>query len=118
MLFLVGCSASTLIMSSYKGKDITNVILDYGEPSNIIEVSENKRIYQWGMRINRHRPATSQTSGTVSAHSRNQATINTTTQHYGGYTSTNDCIYNLFAEKNIKTGGWFVTDYRKPRIGC
>lgn len=116
VLVLTGCATSASIMESYKGKDVTDAILDYGAPSNIIEISEGKRIYQWGMNIKSHTPATSYTNGSVSSYTNNLANFNAVTQHYGGYTSTNSCIYNLYAEK--VDSSWVVTGYKKPRRGC
>ena len=145
VITLVGCATSESIMASYKGKDVIEVTLDYGQPSNIIKTSDTKRIYQWEKKIKRHVPKSSYSHGavssntnaqaginastqyyggtaniygTVSGHSNTQASGNLMTQEYGGYTKTNDCIYNLYAEKDLATGAWMVTGYRPPIAGC
>jgi len=111
-VFLVaGCASQ--VLQSYVGKSITEPILDYGPPSNIVELSDGKRAYQWARTNTGVIPVTTPTTTNVYG-SGGFATAYSTTTNYVPY--SNDCVYTLIA---IKSGDdWIVESFRQPTFSC
>lgn len=118
---LSGCASS--IMQSYVGKDINEVIMDYGAPINSFDMPDGKRAFQWHDTVTYQSPAivntynngagTTLQSGSLYTHSYRG---NSTSVITPGYSNTDHCFYTLFAEKIGKQ--WIVTGFRKPRLAC
>lgn len=94
---LAGCASQ--IMESYIGKPITEPILDYGPPINVLDLDANTRAYQWKV----------DASGAVPIYAPN-ATVATWIPY------SNTCVYTLLAQPSGKN--WVVTGYRKPTFDC
>lgn len=110
-LFVAGCASQ--ILESYVGKSITEPILDYGPPANVVELGDGKRAYQWAMTNSGVIPMTSPASATVYG-SGGYATAYGTSTTYIPY--SNDCIYTLIASQKGKD--WVVDGFRRPTMGC
>lgn len=109
--FLSGCASQ--ILESYVGKSVTEPILDYGPPSNVLELANGKRAYQWAVTNSGVMPMSSPT--TVTAYgSGGYATAYGTSTTYIPY--SNDCIYTLFASQKGKD--WIVEGFRRPTLDC
>jgi len=108
---LGGCAAD--IMAGYIGKPIEAAQIDYGPQSNIIEMQDGRRAYQWNRNSSGIMPITNYNSGTAYG--------------AGGFVNTNgsstsyvpyerNCLYTLFATKQGST--WIVTGFNEPSLMC
>jgi hypothetical protein len=112
---LSGCASQ--IMQSYVGKDLREVILDYGQPTNAFDMGEGKRAFQWARNKQFYVPTTSTTTGSVIG-AGNTSFLNANTITSGGYMAENKCVYTLFAKHLKEKDSWIVESYKKPRFMC
>lgn len=115
VLLIAGCASQ--IMNSYVGKDIREAALDYGPPSNAIDMGDNERAFQWVMNSSFTTPITATTTGSVNTYGPN-SWINSNTTVTGGQTINSSCVYTLMARWNEHSESWIVTGYREPRFMC
>jgi hypothetical protein len=115
VILLVGCASQ--IMKSYVGKDVREVMLDYGPPANAFDMGDGRRAFQWGINSSYTTPATATTTGTVNSYGAS-SWVNSNTMITGGQTINSNCVYTLFGRWNEKTDGWFVTEFKKPNLMC
>ena len=115
LLTLTGCASQ--IMSSYIDKDIREVMVDYGAPSNAFDMGDGRRAFQWVMDDSYTTPTQSSTTGSIQV-AGNNAWVNSNTLITGGQTINSRCIYTMFARWNSVSQGWSVTDFRKPKFTC
>ncbi|WP_298974900.1 hypothetical protein [uncultured Roseobacter sp.] len=101
-------ACATQIMQGYVGRDITEVVLDYGKPTNVVELPDGRTAFQWNRTTSYTAPITTNIYGSGS-----YATATT----YGGGTSYSDCLYTLFAQPNAQ-GSFTVTGYKEPSFSC
>ena len=111
VLALAGCASEQL--ASYVGKPVTEPILDYGPPTSVLELGENRRAYQWARVNSGVVPITSPSYSTVYGPG-GVATVNTTTTSYIPYSE--NCVYTLTATRS--GDAWIVDGYRKPTLAC
>ncbi len=131
ILSLTGCASQ--IMQSYVGKDIREIILDYGHPSNAMDMGDGRRAFQWVIGKSYVTPVSVNTNGTVNTHGTGNmnAIGNTLTHTYnktswvnsnttisGGQLINSKCVYTLFARWNKDFNSWHITDFRKPKLMC
>jgi hypothetical protein len=109
-VFLAGCASQ--IMGEMVGKDVSQVVAQYGPPVNSFDTPDGRRAFQWRMDNAVVMPTT--TTANAYAYG-NYATGTATTT--GGYMGTNVCWYTLYAKKNGKTG-WIITGFEPPRLDC
>ena len=133
--FLCGCASQ--IMKSYIGKDIREVVVDYGQPQNALDMGDGRRAFQWIMTKSRTTPVVVSTSGTsttssaingtvtgtlnnsyVRAKANSTTWLNSNTQITGGETIVSECVYTLFATWNEASKSWQVVGFREPRFTC
>jgi hypothetical protein len=112
---LAGCASQ--IMQSYVGKDVREVMLDYGAPSNAFDMGEGRRAFQWVIRSSYAVPATATTTGSVNTVG-STSWVNSDTTISGGQTINSKCLYTMFARWSDGTKGWVVTDFKKPNLMC
>lgn len=105
-IWLAGCASE--VMRGYVGKDITEVVLDYGAPSNVMKLPDGRVAFQWNRRTSYTTPVTTNIYDYGS-----YASATT----YGGNTSTYDCLYTLFAVPNEQES-FTVVDFREPSLMC
>lgn len=115
ILLVSGCASQ--IMQSYIGKDIREVMIDYGQPANAFDMGDGRRAFQWVKHSSYTTPVTSTTNGSVSVYGSN-AWVNSNTVISGGQTINSSCAYTLFASWREATKGWVVVDFKKPNIMC
>lgn len=109
-LALAGCASD--IMGGFVGKDITQVVAQYGPPANVFDAPDGKRAFQW----QRSRAIIMPTTTTVTGYGYgNMATIHGTTS--GGYMGNQSCYYTLYAQPTPK-GGWTVVGFEPPNMMC
>ncbi|WP_414897841.1 hypothetical protein [Rhodovulum sp. YEN HP10] len=111
LVFLTGCASQ--IMKGYVGKPVTEAMLDYGAPSNVMTLEDGRRAYQW----------TIQNTGTVAVPTTSTATVygaGGTATAFGQSTSyvpySEKCVYTLTASQQGEA--WIVDGFRKPRLAC
>ncbi|MCA1335566.1 hypothetical protein [Pseudooceanicola marinus] len=111
VLLMTGCASS--IMESYVGKSIQEPILDYGPPSHVMDISANRRAFQWSMTNSGVIPITTPTTTTVYGNG-GYATAYSQSTTYVPH--SNQCVYTLTA---IKQGDDYIVDgFRKPTLMC
>lgn len=103
---LSGCA--TEILQGYVGKDITEVVLDYGAPANVLKLPDGRTAFQWNRTSSFVTPTTTEIQGYGS-----YATATT----YGGGVTSYDCLYTLFAQPNAQNS-YTVVGYREPSFEC
>lgn len=106
LLVLAGCASE--IMKGYVGRDITDVVLDYGPPSNVVELPDGRTAFQWSRTTSYTAPTTTNIYGYG-----NYASATT----YGGGTSYSECLYTLFAKPNPQNS-FTVVGFKEPDFWC
>ncbi|WP_424984314.1 hypothetical protein [Microbulbifer sp. S227A] len=106
-----GCA--TQVMQSYVGKSITEPILDYGPPTNTLDLPDGQRAFQWAMTQSGVIPLTSYNTATAYG-SGGVVTASGTSTTYAPY--SNSCVYTLIGKKSGQD--WIVTGFRKPTTWC
>jgi len=117
VFFLACAGCASQIMKSYVGKDVREVMLDYGAPANAFDMGDDRRAFQWVMDSSYTTPTQVNTTGSVSAYGPT-AWVNSNTTITGGQTITSRCAYTLFARWNSGREGWVVTDFKSPKLLC
>ena len=115
ILLLNGCASQ--IMRDYIGKDVREVMVDYGPPSNAFDMGDGRRAFQWVIGSSYTTPTNATTTGSVNTYG-STSWVNSNTTITGGQTVNSSCIYTLFARWNERTSGWVVTEFKKPKIIC
>ncbi|WP_235604779.1 hypothetical protein [Sulfitobacter sp. EhC04] len=105
-LMLSGCASE--IMSGYVGKDVTDAVLDYGPPANVVKLPDGRTAFQWSRTSSYTAPTTTNFTGFG-----NYVTATT----YGGGTSYSECLYTLFGKPNPQ-GSYTITGFRQPTLMC
>lgn len=108
---LSGCASE--IMAGYVGKSITEPMLDYGKPANVIDLGDNRRAFQWSIDQSGVMPITTPSTGTIYG-SGGWAQVTTTSTTYVPYSQ--NCLYTLTATKS--GNDWIVDGFRKPTLAC
>lgn len=112
---LSGCASQ--IMNSYVGKDVREVMLDYGPPNNAFDLAEGQRAFQWVKNNSYTMPATANTSGSINTYG-SSTWVNSNTTITGGQTINSKCVYTLIAEWNKEVELWRIISFRKPSLMC
>ena len=105
-VFVSGCASQ--MMQGYVGKDITEVVLDYGPPTNGMELPDGRIAFQWNRSASYTTPAT-----TNIYNYGNYATATT----YGGGTTNYECLYTMFAKPNPQKSHT-VVGFKAPTLMC
>lgn len=111
-LGLSGCAR--VIMGSYVGKPVMEIVLDYGPPVNAIDLEPGRRAFQWVRSYSGSTPmvATTSYSGVGSPW------VTSNTVITGGNPAVRDCLYTFTATWDAKGSRWMVDDYRLPEFMC
>jgi len=107
---LAGCASQ--IMEGYVGKDVTEAMLDYGPPANVMDLPDGTRAFQWSMTSSGVIPTTT----TYNATAYGNTVVGSTTTTGGGVYSQ-QCVYTLIGVKNTNKS-YTITGYRKPTMMC
>ena len=109
LLTIAACASD--IMKNYVGQPVESVVLDYGPPTEIIDLGSGERAYQW-RKISTNVVAGS-TSGEV-RHTKHGTEYETT--ETPGYVERQECFYTFYARAS--GGRWFITNFRQPKLEC
>jgi hypothetical protein len=112
LLVLGGCVAST--MRGYIGQDVRQVELAYGPPSNVIDLGNGTRAYQWARISTSSTPASAVTTTTRDKKGRRVST----TELIGGQPTVTRCLYVFMTAWSPQWNGWIVTGIREPSLDC
>ena len=109
LLTISACASD--IMKNYVGQPVESVVLDYGPPTEIVDLGSGERAYQW-RKISTNVVAGS-TSGEVrrTKHGTEYETTETP-----GYVERQECFYTFYARSS--GGRWFITNFRQPKLEC
>ena len=116
LIFVLGGCASQ-IMKSYVGKDVREVMLDYGPPANAFDMGDGRRAFQWVIGSSYTTPVTANTTGNVNTYG-STSWVNSNTTITGGQTINSKCVYTLFGHWSEDRNGWLITDFKKPNLMC
>lgn len=94
LVVLSGCAST--VLEGYVGKPVVEAELDFGPPINIIELSDQRRAYQWEV----------DSSGLIP--------IGVETPILVPYSQT--CIYTLTTTRTEQN--WIVDGFREPSFEC
>jgi hypothetical protein len=109
---LGGCVSDT--MRNFIGQDIRQVELNYGPPSNEIDLGNGTRAFQWTKVSVDTTPMSA-----VSTTERDRKGRKTTeTQFIGGEQSVTRCLYTFNTAWDRQLNGWIVTGFRQPSFDC
>ena len=106
VIILSGCASA--VMDGLVGKDISEVVVQYGPPINQIEMPDGRTAFQWKMNSSYAMPTTTNIYGYG-----NYATATT----YGGGIVSQSCYYTLYAAKNANNS-YTVTGFEPPKMSC
>ena len=109
---LSGCVADT--MRGYVGQDVRQVELAYGPPSNVIDLGNGARAYQW----TRISVSTTPVSAVTTSSTDKKGRRTSDTHFVGGEQSTSRCVYTFFTAWSPQQNGWTVTGIRQPSFDC
>lgn len=110
-LVLSGCA--TQVLQGYVGKSVTEPMLDHGRPSNVFDLPDGTRAFQWKKNSYGAIPITTPTTSNIYGPG-GWATVTTTSTSYAPY--SNQCTYTLIAQPSGKD--WVVVSYREPSLEC
>ncbi len=110
MLLMSACASQT--MGEMVGKDVTQIMAQYGPPANQFKMPDGREAFQW--RIDNDYAFVTPT--TTTAYQTGNMVHATTT---GGnlIAGSEQCYYTLYAEKNAARS-YTVTGFEKPRFMC
>ena len=118
-IILTACAS--MVLDSYVGKSLLEPVLDYGAPSNVIEMSGNRRAFIWNRTISGVIGGTSSTDASVNFYG-DFVDISSTTRTTPAQAYSYECSYVLIAERvrdDIEgPESWNVLEYRQPRLEC
>ena len=99
-------------MQNFVGKDVSQVVAQYGPPVNVYDAPDGRKAFQWQLNSAVVMPNTT----TYNAYNNGNMTTGTATTS-GGYLGTNTCFYTLYA---VPAGEnrWTVTGFEPPRLAC
>jgi len=115
-MILGGCA--TMDMQAYVGKDIRDVMVDYGPPVHQFNMGDGVRAFQWEIIGHYRQPVTASTTGFINGPRHGGGVVNSNTTYIGGETYTSRCFYTYFAKWNEISKRWIITGFRKPISGC
>lgn len=108
-VLLAGCASDT--MKTYIGQPVESVIIDYGPPTNILELGWNERAYQW------RKISTNVVSGSSSGEIRDtRRGMRYEEYSTPGYLEEQECFYSFYAR--MQQGRWYITNFRQPKLEC
>ena len=115
LLLLTGCVSQQL--KGFVGQPIHAVVIRNGPPSNVFDLPDGRRVFQWSMNRTFVMPTTAYNSGTAypsggSVNWYQQTTI------AGGQAYTQRCVYSLYAMWYDSQNTWMVTSFEKPPYAC
>lgn len=110
--WLTGCAADK--MRSYIGRDIRSVELEYGPPSNQIDLGDGTRAFHW-TRISVN---TTPVSAVSTTDKDRKGRKTTQTEFIGGDQSVTRCLYTFITARNLRGDGWIVTAIQQPSFDC
>lgn len=95
-------------MAGLVGKDLTEVMVQYGQPAGSFDMPDGRKAFQWRVDSSYMMPTTT----TYTAYG-NIGTAYTT----GGGVVSGTCFYTLYGEKN-RSNSYTITSFAPPPPGC
>ena len=117
LVALAGCASQQ--MKTYVGKDIQDVMVDYGKPDNEFNMPDGRRAFQWTKESTSESPRFVDTTETTQEHRRHDDKyVESTTIIHGGETSHTKCVYTMFGTWDAARDTWVIVDFKKPSFAC
>jgi hypothetical protein len=112
LTILNGCVSDS--MRNFVGRDIREVELAYGPPSNQVDLGGGTRAFQWTkISVN-----TTPMSAITTTDKDRKGRKTTQTQYVGGDQSVTRCLYTFLTVWNPQANSWTVTGFRQPSFDC
>ena len=115
LVLLSGCASQ--IMQGFVGKDMREVMLEYGPPANAFDMGDGRRAFQWAINSSYTTPSYATTTGTVNTVGAS-SWVNSNTVIHGGQTVNSKCIYTMFGTWSESRKGWDIVGFKQPRLDC
>lgn len=114
---LSGCA--TRVLESYVGRSVPEAAVRYGPPTNVFDMPDGRRAFQWEMSSTYVTPRQSFTNVNVyappgSAYA--SGTANTTS--YGGNVINQRCLYTVYGRYDPALSTWMIVAFEKPSFAC
>lgn len=118
---LAGCATTT--MENYMGRTVQEVAVTYGPPTNVFDMPDGRRAFQWQIDTSFNAPARSTTYGTAQVYAppgSSYGTVNaqSTTVTTPATTSTISCLYTMYGKWDEERQAWILVGFEKPRFIC
>lgn len=97
-------------MKKLVGLPVQEAAIEYGQPVNVMDMPDGRRVFQFQSQRTAYMPATANTQGSVWGN-----TWNSTTQVYGGHPVNIECTYTFYTAWDDSQGAWMVVDYKVPK---
>ena len=114
-LFLTGCAEQ--MMKEYQGKQISDIVLQYGPPVSAFDMGDGRRAFMWAYNGQVIVPGTANSSGTLIGGSYYGTTTITPSQAINY-----QCNYTMFATRSRTDiegpAAWTIVGYQKPTAMC
>lgn len=107
-LLLTACLSTQ--MKKMVGLPVQEAAIEYGQPSNVIDMPDGRRVFQFEKRESGYLPATTTTQGSVWGN-----TWSATSTTFGGHPIESKCTLTFYTRWDDALGAWVVTDYRVPK---
>lgn len=121
ILLIAGCASSHPKLQSYVGKDIQNVVVDYGYPIVAYEMGDGRRDSQWVMDQSSSRSTQVMMTGALTEPAEqfepNIKTISMTAMS-GDLAKVSQCMYTMITRWDDEKKTWIIKGYQKPTSDC
>ena len=115
LVILAGCATTRL--ESFIGEDVRRAVVVNGQPSNVMDMGDGRRAFQWSLDKSYTAPTTANSYGNISTYG-NAAYYTNSTVVTGGQTTNWTCVYTLYTRWNEGRQGWIVEGFEKPSFQC
>jgi hypothetical protein len=103
---LAGCASQ--IMGDMVGKDVNQIVAQYGPPVNSFDLPDGRRAFQWRLDSAYVMPTTTTFTGYGNV---------ATAFNSGGAIISNACYYTLYTKPNPQKS-YTVVSFEPPRMDC
>ena len=121
LFFIAGCTMFHEKLESYVGKDIQEVVADYGNPDVAFVMDNGRRDFQWTMKMTSSMPAQAISAGALTSPADQfnpDIEVSPLIPMYGGQAVASECSYIMITQWDEARMKWIMTGYQKPKSGC
>lgn len=116
-LALSGCA--TGIMESYVGRSVPEAAVRYGPPTNVFDMPDGRRAFQWEMSSSYVTPR--QTYANVNIYAPPGSAFASASGYSttsGGNVMTQTCLYTVYGRFDPMMNTWIIVGFERPSFIC